>query len=261
MCTLSVVTRDNGYLLAMNRDERISRGVAEQPAQMRAGELTAIYPRDGEGGTWIAVSDCGVALALLNWHEAPSKEIKRRSRGLVIPAAIQSSSAGGVQQSLAGMDLNGTLPFRLVGVFPSEGKICEWRWNQQVIDAQAYPWASRHWFSSGLSDEQARVQRSAVCAEAWCEAGAGSLPWLRRLHASHANGPGAFSVCVHREDARTLSYTEVICNSKKVECNYFAGNPCTMREVERSVEMARTASPVKPLGVRAGSEAGRPNRS
>ena len=36
-----------------------------------------------------------------------------------------------------------------------------------------------------------------------------SLAWMRRLHRSHVPAPGPFSICVHREDARTVSYTEI----------------------------------------------------
>jgi uncharacterized protein with NRDE domain len=80
--------------MAMNRDEQIARG-AGMPSEMHEFDGTkAIYPNDGDGGTWIAANECGIALALLNWNDiAPSaKAVKTRSRGRVIPALIDSRS-------------------------------------------------------------------------------------------------------------------------------------------------------------------------
>ncbi len=70
MCTLSVVTRDDGYLLAMNRDERLTRGEALPPSIVDLAGTTAVYPRDGDGGTWVAANRHGLALALLTKRHA-----------------------------------------------------------------------------------------------------------------------------------------------------------------------------------------------
>lgn len=136
--------------------------------------------------------------------------------------------------------------FRLISVFPGEERIVEWRWEGKHLESQAYSWGSRHHyhrFSSSFSDEQASALRGATCEKAWDEndQDVGSLPWLRRLHASHANGPGPFSVCVHRENVATLSYTEIVSSQEAVECNYFSGSPCTMtgRHLWRRVSRSR----------------------
>ena len=242
MCTLSVVTHDSGYYLAMNRDELVSRGAAAPPAQFDLGKTRAIYPRDIAGGTWIAANSHGVAFALLNWNDVPqSGASKQRSRGCVIPNLIRLNPSHEVTAALPHLDLKGIMPFRLVGVFPAEMRMWEWRWNHEKLESEPHDWERRHWFSSGLSDEQAARQRSAVCQSSWNEEGAGSLPWLRRLHSSHVHGPGPFSLCVHREKVTTLSYTEFICTPEKVECNYFTGSPCTMRGIDSSVEIARAS--------------------
>jgi hypothetical protein len=240
MCTLSVLTRDDGYFLAMNRDEQMTRGPATSPARIDLGGANALYPRDSAGGTWIAANDHGIAFGLLNWHDVARPRAKKtRSRGEVIPALVRCSSHHDVQTAFAQFDFRGILPFRLIGVFPKEREIHEWRWDRSSVSAQVHPWVVHHWFSSGVSDEQAAVQRGAVCRSAAREGGAGSLAWLRRLHASHVNGPGPFSLCVHRENVRTLSYTELICTREKVECNYFSGSPCTMQGFQSSTTLER----------------------
>ena len=239
MCTLSVITRDDGYHLAMNRDERLSRGEAIPPSGVDLGRTTAVYPRDSAGGTWVAANNHGIALALLNWNDVPQPGTeKTRSRGDVIPALIGSISQDEVQRALQKLDLQGIWPFRLVGVFPAEKRIAEWCWNQQKLELQFHDWKPRHWFSSSMSDKRATAERGAVCNAAWSMEDAGSLAWLRRLHASHA-GPGPFSLCVHREHVGTLSYTEISCGAEKIECWYSGGSPCTRQEFGHPVEVVR----------------------
>jgi hypothetical protein len=260
MCTLTIIPRDDGYHLAMNRDEQLSRGEAASPTRLNLGDVHtqgnqgsmaaapqhAVYPRDGAGGTWIAANDHGIALALLNWNDvAQPRTEKTRSRGELIPSLIRLGSYQEIQAALRAPALQDIRPFRLVGVFPAEKAIGEWRWNQEKLDSQSRDWKPRHWFSSSLSDEQATEQRGAVCQIAWSESDAGSLPWLRRLHASHDSGPGPFSLCVHRENVKTLSYTEVGCGPEKIVCNYFSGSPCSMGRFERSLVVERNGSIVR----------------
>jgi len=57
MCSLSVITRNDGYLLAMNRDERIARGAGSPPDIHEFEGAKAVYPSDGDGGTWCATND------------------------------------------------------------------------------------------------------------------------------------------------------------------------------------------------------------
>ena len=247
MCTLTLIPKESGYYLAMNRDERTTRGLVALPVRIEAEGVEAVYPRDVEGGTWIAANDRGIALALLNWNDTPhSKAHKIRSRGELIPELIRFGSHRGVDTAFKQLDLNGILPFRLVGVFPLEQEILEWRWNLERQDSQLHEWETRQWFSSSLSDEQAALHRGEAGRSAWREKDAGSLPWLRRLHASHDARRGPFSVCVHRENVETLSYTEFTCTSTQVLCNYFPGNPCAMTAPKPCVELSRKAGLMVP---------------
>ncbi len=230
MCTLSVLTRENSYLLAMNRDERIARGAGEIPEIHQLDGTAAIYPSDGAGGTWIAANGYGMSLALLNWNDIvqrPLDSSKTRSRGQIITALGSYSRMAELQAAFGVLDLEGISPFRLVSVFASEKAIGEWRWDSSRLTFQAHGWQSRHWFSSSLSDKHAERLRGTVCRNAQYEADAGSVLWLRRLHASHAGGAGPFSLCVHREAVETLSYSEVILTPKDVQMGHFRGSPCT----------------------------------
>ncbi len=244
MCTLSVITRTNDYLLAMNRDERIVRGAGELPEIHQLNGTTAMYPSDGAGGTWIAANQHGITLALLNQNCIVQRALdsKVRSRGAIIPILARGSSLAGLQAAFGALNLEGIQPFRLVGVFPSERAIVEWGWDSSQIVFQTHGWHPRHWFSSSLSDSQAESLRGAACRDAQHELDAGSAPWLRRLHASHAGGPGPFSLCVHRDDVKTLSYSEVLVTPGQIQMGHFRGSPCTMAQIQ-PIEIQRADCP------------------
>jgi hypothetical protein len=226
MCTVTFIPRREGYLLAMNRDEKITRGRAAPPTVVEIGSAQVVYPQDVQGGTWIAASSCGIAFALLNWNDAGLVQPKTRSRGCVIPALIRCTSARNADATLKAFDLQGILPFSLVGFFPSEKQIAEWRWDQNSLICDSFAWDSRQWCSSSLSDAQAKTRRRVAYARSQQEGYVNSVAWLRRLHASHDQENPPFSTCVHRQDVETVSYTELLCTPHRVQSNYRGGSPC-----------------------------------
>lgn len=225
MCTLSFIAKANGYLIGMNRDERVTRQLAIPPQVTGAGTLEAVYPREDGSGTWIGSNALGNTFALLNRNPSTSAA-KLRSRGVVIPALLESTGAHEAAATMERMDLRGILPFRLIGFFPGERALAQWNWDTNMLQLFKMPWQARHWFSSGISDELAREVRGLTCSQAWRHRNAGSAGWLRRLHASHAPARGSFSVCVHRPDAASVSYTEIICEAAELTMRYHAGQPC-----------------------------------
>jgi hypothetical protein len=240
MCTVTFTPTPDGYYLAMNRDERIARGPSGPPEVIQYGSTAAIYPRDVEGGTWIAANSGGITFAVLNWNTGGVMQPKTRSRGCVIPALINAVSARKAKEELNNFQLEGILSFRLVGLFPAEKEITEWRWNQNSLEHELSGWCSRQWCSSSLSDTQATLRRGLAYAHAEHESDKGSLVWLRRLHASHDQEEGRFSTCVHRTDVKTLSYAELICTTDAVVLNYLAGSPCSANQAMQSVSIARS---------------------
>jgi hypothetical protein len=227
----------------MNRDELLTRAMADPPQVFRWGTTAAIYPHEAEGGTWLAANEYGITLAVLNWDDVAKlvRVGKQKSRGLVIPALIASPGAVEVSETLRSHSLAGTLPFCLVGVFAREQEVREWRWDGQRLAQNRHSWSARHWFSSGRSDEAAQKQRGATFDAARKDADADSIDWLRRLHGSHVPEPGPFSVCVHRDDAATVSYSEVVCGRDEVSFSYQAGHPCGGGEFSQPVVLRLVA--------------------
>ena len=123
------------------------------------------------------------------------------------------------------MELQGTLPFRLISFFSKEHKITEWRWDQRMREILEFPWQRHHWFSSGLSDSEDEKIRGAACSRS-SPNGRPPQEWLRVMHRSHEKGPGPFSICVHRPEVRSLSYAEVSGGQNGFSLEYFPDSPC-----------------------------------
>ena len=241
MCTLTLVPITDGYLAAMNRDELRNRPIARAPQiHMRSG-IEALYPTELSGGTWIASNRYGNLLALLNWNDKTRSESvppKTTSRGLLIPELIGASSFGASADLFQSLRFDGFLPFRLVGFFVNEKTVAEWSWDGIQRDLRTLPWSRGHWFSSSLSDRAAKEARGIACEAAATRRGFGTRRSLRLLHASHIPVAGPFSVCVHRPDAATVSYTEVACGKRSLTMRYVPGNPCRKSQPHEISESA-----------------------
>jgi hypothetical protein len=226
MCTLTFIpiSKTRGFLLGMNRDDRYSRPPAVAPAVYQSGNQQALYPVEPGSGRWIAVNQAGLGLAILNW--SLSLGDKMHSRGEIIPRLAACTGLEAVARELSIMNLAGTLPFRLIAVSANEEEIREHLWNGSVQQVKLRPWKLTHWFSSGRGDDLAERSRRPICEAADADPAAGSIEWLRSLHQSHAPERGAFSICVHREDAGTLSYTEGHCDAERISMAYSPGYPC-----------------------------------
>ncbi|MFO8115717.1 MAG: NRDE family protein [Halorubrum sp.] len=98
MCTLALAWRafgDAPVALAANRDEALDR--PSEPPTVRTpvsdGGARYVAPRDAEaGGTWVGLSEPGVAVAVTNrWLDADREG--DRSRGLLVRDCLEADSA------------------------------------------------------------------------------------------------------------------------------------------------------------------------
>ena len=211
----------------MNRDEQRTRAPALPPSTTMCGGNRSLYPREAGGGTWIGVNDQGMALALVNWYSASRQRGPGApTRGAIIPSLLRWSSGRAVREHLGKMALDDYSPFRLLAVLPLSRELCQWGWDGQSLQETSLGWRPHHCFSSGYKESEASLTRGAVCAMAERDADVGTVPWLRRVHRSHLPEEGPFSICMHRSDACTVSYTEVELSDGVYRMHYHAGNPC-----------------------------------
>src|SRR5919106_4555889 len=107
MCTVSFVPKSRKFYLAMNRDEKLARFTAFPPAIIEVAKRRTMFPREPEGGTWIAANDAGVCIALINWHRIERGPVRSiTSRGQIVKKLAGKSSTREIVAALAELPLN-----------------------------------------------------------------------------------------------------------------------------------------------------------
>jgi hypothetical protein len=239
MCTVTLIARRAGYALGMNRDEKLTRVTALPPQRIPLGNCEAIFPSEPNGGAWVGVNDRGITLALINWYSVQNRARGNVvSRGDIVRRLLAEESLEAITASLPYRPLHSVNPFRLIGVFPSK-RVIEWQWNLHRLESYEHPWRTRAWISSGFDEPGAQRVRGNALADALDDPGAETLPWLRNLHASHGPQPGPYSMCMHRDDAATVSYTEIELTARSAALRYSASAPC-----QKSPVLEETLMPV-----------------
>jgi hypothetical protein len=139
---------------------------------------------------------------------------------------LATDSTAITDKALDGLPLTRVNPFRLIGVFPASRSVIEWRWNLKRLEHLEHRWRTNTWISSGFDEPGAQQTRGKTFGEALRRTSAGSTDWVHRLHRSHGPERGPYSTCMHRDDAATVSYTEVIVSRRAATMRYVAGAPC-----------------------------------
>ena len=218
MCTLTYRLTTKGYELFFNRDEQRSRDQAIPP-QVN-DELNAIYPIDPVGkGTWLAVHQSGVSLALLNYYQAEKKVSGKsfNSRGEIILTLL--SCTGNIIETLKAMTLTCYQPFQLcifmANLSLSSNKVIFFQWDGECLTElqQTMPITS-----SGVDYPEVYQARKnkfnrMVSAE---------NPTAEQLISFHKStqSNGKLSVQMSRADAQTVSFSH-ICVEEDIQFTYF----------------------------------------
>lgn len=227
MCTVSWRHTDSGYRLYMNRDEKRTRPAAAGPEVRIQGGLRYLAPVDpAGGGTWIAVNERGLTLCLLNGANLSGKPGRvpsvAISRGTLVNEWADSPSLADLTDRFGVRDLSRFAPFTMVALAAgTSAMVLEWDGEIRRTEPDGdglLPLAS-----SSFDAEGVRRRRATHFAAAQ------SLPGFepeRDFHLSHAGGPSAYSTCMHREDARTVSFTRVEVDRSGIRLCYQPGSPC-----------------------------------
>ncbi|MEO8275756.1 MAG: NRDE family protein [Thermoanaerobaculia bacterium] len=251
MCTASWLTDGPRFHLLFNRDEllRRSRGVAPE---LHAREGVAyLSPTDPQsGGTWFAATERGLLVALLNRNvdgqTSGSTTPGRRSRGSLIPELVGARTIAEFNRLLEALDLSECPPFRMFANLPGEPHSSGAVWNGERLSIQAITTPSGLLCSSSRGDQRATEVRSALWSERAAERAALGAEALRRFHRSHEPERSAVSVCMHREDAQSVSHLDVTRDATVITVAYFDGPPCSVAEPSRSTLRLRRAGPGNP---------------
>lgn len=231
MCTVTWLRTEGGYELFSNRDERRTRPPAEPPRALVLGGVRCLAPVDAEaGGSWITVNELGVCLTLLNLYEAPVQEAppsggELKSRGLLVTELAGAGSAREAVRRLGESALGRYRPFTLLAI-DAEGPARSVRWDgERRTDLGPEP--PMPLVSSGYDAAGANAARARLLEAMRAVHGELSSALLLRFHASHQPERGAYSPCMHRSDAETVSLSWVRVTHEAVSFAYGPGAPCT----------------------------------
>ena len=226
MCTASWLHQPDGFELFCNRDERRTRRPALPPQVTALRGVQTIAPRDGDfGGSWISVNEFGLALSLLNLYQAQSNSNREfTSRGLLLMELADCRCREEVTERISKTSLEKFQPFTLLTLTPNEvALIVQWNGRACAIDRDGdarMPLTSSS-FDSGKVIEARKQQFSELPLPAGI-----NTEVLLGFHRSHDPAPGAYSVCMHRPDAETVSFSRVKVASDCVTFSYHPHAPC-----------------------------------
>lgn len=240
MCTLWAVQTPQGLWCGFNRDESLLRGKAQPPTLRSTADahtsqpVPLIAPTDVDaGGTWLAASDRGVVVAMLNNYTAPSQQADEpvRSRGLLpldLLAHTTPLLAAQWLQSQTAL-LRHTRPFEAAVLAPGHAlQRLVWDGQDLVTEERPLPAVLA---SSGWRVPEVRAAREAafpVLVEALAASTsiAQASQTLQLAAADHTPGSAERATCLHGFVSRTVSHTQVLVSQTEVAMRYVDGWPC-----------------------------------
>jgi hypothetical protein len=218
MCTVSLVASPDGSALRllMNRDERRLRPVAQPPTVHQTGRGQAVWPTDPvSGGSWIAATDTGFALVVMN-IDGHRRSPELLSRGTLIPLLSACRSVDEVVDRWTALDVSAFAPFRLLAITRQALAVC----SSVQRTASVSRIGRAHLFaSSSLGDAMAEPMRRELFAQL-LRTEADPFAAQSRLHQHAWPDRRHLSVMMSRVDACTVSQTEVLLSGSAVSLMY-----------------------------------------
>lgn len=223
MCTLAWGRGAAGLWACFNRDEQRSRPTAEKPALYAGRHGRLAYAVDPEGGgTWLAASQRGFLLALLNHYPAGGKAAhdSPRSRGLLVRDLAGAADGQAAGEELEATDLSCYAPFHLFILGLEEERGLTWD-GRTLSPARA---EDRFFSTSSHRPEAVVAWRRAWWRERSPLCGGEPSAVAAALKERHPANP-AYGVTMDRADARTVSQTLLEMDRASLRLEYWARAP------------------------------------
>lgn len=231
MCTLTWRVTPDSYQILFNRDEQRSRSIAVPPSEFIQSGRTALMPIDPDGqGSWIACNDSGLSLCLLNYYQGIKPVSVTQSRGQLVRQLAYCQSEKEVLIRLINLDWDRFPPFTLVifddAKLKKTEKVLSIIWDgikvKHVIQSSPLT-SSSYEFESVKAARQTHYNTLNTDKP--------SLLKLMAYQLSHIPQRSAHSVCMHREDAHTVSLTIINVERDLVSMDYHQGSPCLAKAI------------------------------
>ncbi len=225
MCTMTWFVSDQGFELFFNRDERKSRRRAQLPTIQCSDGVQYVSPTDTDaGGTWIAVNEHGIAVCLLNHYQFEQIETYKdwTSRGEIVRQFATTLNLLAAERVFRSMDLQDYRAFRMFLIEPNGGnRLFVWDGHQARVEVNVTKPKS----SSSVDAQHVKNLRKNLFENLNLSASTKVEDYVN-YHASHLPSRSKESVCMHRDDASTVSFSYVSVTQQFVSFRYADGSPC-----------------------------------
>lgn len=235
MCTLSWHADIDGLHIFCNRDEQRTREPAHPPRAFIRNSLDCLAPIDGRaGGTWIGANEAGLCVNLLNHHvPGASRRKSYTSRGALVMRTLAARSVAEVGDILDAQPLDTFRPFILLAFELGSNPVAAnttpvsraHRWERDG-SLMVEPVQRVTTSSSFMSRDVIASRKQTFDHMLAANGGRVDVNLLENFHASHHPTKGAYSVCMHRPDAETVSHTRVLISRNEVRMTYKPSSPC-----------------------------------
>jgi len=216
MCTASWHRTPDQTVVYFNRDEQRSRSEGRPPTLERTPEgIRYLAPTDPDaGGTWIGVNEFGLFACILNAYDIRSSTTSpTQTRGELVRRVMKCTSAASVEHQI-GKALSEAYfdPFTLLWM-DSSSKAQALRQHDGTLED--FPLPLSMLTTSSFESQEVHAWRSEAFAQQ--VRGPEDLPLFH--HLACAESP-AYGVLMDREDARTVSQTNVRMTSESLSMHY-----------------------------------------
>lgn len=236
MCTLSWLKTHHGYEVFFNRDEQRTRSIATPPEHYKSADNQYIMPTDlDSGGSWIGITDAGVSICLLNFYQGKTPNTALISRGLLVKELLGLSNIEAISKALEQIQFEYYAPFTLALFDPEQDRPISYCWDGLVLKRITI---ESPYTSSGVEFPQVSQARQQTFKQHF-ESRPKCIEQLKAFHASHLPDKSKWSVCMHREDAYTVSFSHLSITPFDSIFNYVAGSPCQQNAKKTTISLNR----------------------
>ena len=225
MCTISWLIKDDNYHIFFNRDEQLTRQSAIAPQVINLKDTKVLLPIDPVGnGSWISTNEFGLTLCLLNYYQGSNPKGALISRGLLLKNLSSFSSVEDIDIQLKKLDFHHYASFSLLA-FGVDDNACvskkAWQWNGKELTSV---FLNSPFTSSSVSFEEVSKSRLLLAQQLFKSQ---NIDSFINYHKSHHPSKGHLSVCMHRADAKTVSFSHIHVRPTQSIFNYKNDSPCS----------------------------------
>ena len=221
MCSVSWQQQQDEILICFSRDEQKSRLIAHPPKVYSESSTKIIMPIDPEGGgSWISVNQFGLFLGLLNFYDVDSNDNREKhahekyiSRGLLLRRLSSSKTFTDIEKSLFQQNLQHYMPFKLIVILDKNKKLFVWNGVDLTTEKLV-----QFICSSSVESRSVLEYRQKQFSQSQGD--------IIKLHSEHNDRKDSHSICMHRDDAETVSLSVVRISASRVSFEYWNGSPC-----------------------------------